>query len=168
MLCEKGIELDILVTRCEANVKVSNSRKKGVETESMANGTPADAALICPHSRQSKQRPVDPANRNCIKKTASEKESLTWLRRTNDQEPRCAMGDSISEVGNTVKDVTSLLEKNVKVSNKTIQMDNRATGIDNRLKESNDEQLVLLAIKKRMIRNRMNSKTKEASLDHFK
>ena len=38
-------------------------------------------------------------------------ESLTRSRSTNDHEPRCFMGDSISEVEISVNDMTSPLEK---------------------------------------------------------
>ena len=55
------------------------------------------------------------------KKTASEKESLTRSRSINDQEPRCVMEDSLSEVENSVNDVTSLLKEEGKVPDKTIQ-----------------------------------------------
>ena len=42
---------------------------------------------------------------------ASEKESLMRSKRTYDQEPRCVMGDSISEVENAVNVATSLIEE---------------------------------------------------------
>ena len=80
-----------------------------------------------------------------MKKTASEKEPLTPSKRTDDQETRCDMRDSIFEVGNSVNDVTSLLEKNGKVSDKTNQMDNRTTVNS---KQSYGDRLVLLALKK--------------------
>ena len=86
----------------------------------MTNGTPADAAMSCPRSRKLRQRRVHQAKPNCVKKTATEKESLTRSRRTNDRESRCDMGDSIFEVENSVNDVTSLLEENSMVSDKTI------------------------------------------------
>ena len=80
-----------------------------------------------PRTRKLRQRRVDQTKQNCIKKTASEKESLTRSRRTNEQEPRCVTGDSISEVENSVNHVTSLLEEKGNVSGKTIQMENRIT-----------------------------------------
>ena len=116
---------------------------KALELSQMANGTSADAARSCPHRRKLRQRRVDPTKQTCIKKTASEKESLTRSRRKNDQDPRCVMGDSISEIENSVNDVTSLLEENGKVSDKTIQMDNGTTVSS---KGSNGDRLVLLAI----------------------
>ena len=103
------------------------------------------AAMRCPRTRKLRKRHVDKTKQNCINKTASEKESLTRSRSTNDQEPRCVMKDSISEVGNAVNDVTSLLEENGKVSHKTIQMDNRTT-VDS--KESNGNRLVTVALEK--------------------
>ena len=54
---------------------------------------------------------VGKAKQKCIKKMASEKESLMRSKRTNDQEPRCVMGDSISEVENAVNVATSLIEE---------------------------------------------------------
>ena len=77
----------------------------------MANGTSADTAMRCPRARMVRQRRVHQASLICVKKAAGENESLTWSTRTNDQEPRCVMGDSISEVENSVNDVTSLMEK---------------------------------------------------------
>ena len=111
----------------------------------MANGTSADAAMSYPRTKKLKQRRVSQEKQSCIKTTASQKESLTRSRRTNDREPRCGMGHSMFEVGNAVNDVKSLLEENGKVSDKTIQMDNRTTV---RSKESNGIRLVFLASEK--------------------
>ena len=119
---------------------------KALQLSHMANGISADAAMRCPHTRNLRQRRVYPTKQKCIKKTASEKKSLTRSRRTKDQEPRCVMRDSISEVENSVNDVTSLLEENGKVSDKTIQMDNRTTDIDNSSKGPNEDRLLLLAL----------------------
>ena len=55
------------------------------------------------------------------------------------------MRDSISEVEISVNDLTSLLEEKGNVSDKTIQMNNRTTVSS---KESNGDQLVLLALEK--------------------
>ena len=118
---------------------------KELKLSQMTNGTSADAAMRCPRTRKLRQRPVHQAKPNCVKETASEKESLTRSRRTNDQESCCGMKDSISKVENSINDVTSLLEGNSKVSDKTIQMDNRTTVS---LKGSNGDRLVLLAIEK--------------------
>ena len=111
----------------------------------MANGTSTDAGMRCPLTRKLKQRRFPQEKQNCIKKTTSEKESLTRSRTINDREPRCVMRDSISEVGNAVNDVTSLLEENGKVSDKTIHMDTRTTTSS---KESNGNRLSPLALEK--------------------
>ena len=108
-------------------LKCPIDRIKELKLSQMTNGTSADAAMRCPRTRKLRQRRVDQAKPNCVKKTASEKESLTRSRRTNDQENCCVMRDSISELENSVNDVTSLLEENSKVSGITIQMDNRTT-----------------------------------------
>ena len=100
---------------------------KELKLSQMTNGTSADAAMRCPRKRKLRQRPVHQAKPNCVKETASEKESLTLSRRTNDQESCCCMRDSISEVENSINDVTSLLEENSKVSDITIQMGNKPT-----------------------------------------
>ena len=63
------------------------------------------------HLQTLRERRVRQAKPNCVKKTDTEKESLTRSKRTNDQEPRCDTGDSIFEVANSVNDVTSVLEK---------------------------------------------------------
>ena len=108
----------------------------------MANGTSADAAMSCNRTRKLKQRRVPQEKQNSIKKTASEMESLMQSRRTNDREPRCVLGDSISELENSVNDMTSRPQENSKVSAKTFQMDSRTTVSS---KESNEERLVPLA-----------------------
>ena len=164
MLCEIGIELRILVPRCEANGKVSNWRTKVLKlSQQTANGTFTDTAMRCPRTRKVRQRRVDQTKQNCIKKTASENESMTRSRRTNHQEPH--LGGIISEVENLVNDVASQLKEKGNVSDKTIQMDNRITVSS---KEFNEERLDFLA--KRKHRNRIwkNSKTNEARLDQYK
>ena len=93
---------------------------KELKLSQMTNGTSADAAMRCPRTRKLRQRRVHQAKPNCVKKTASEKESLTRSRRTNDQESCCVMRDKLSELENSVNDVTSLLEENSKVSDITI------------------------------------------------
>ena len=100
---------------------------KELKLSQMTNGTSAYAAKRCPRTRKLRQRRVHQAKPNCVKKTASEKESLKRSRRTNDQESCCVMRDSISELENSINDVTSLLEENSKVSDVTIQIDNRPT-----------------------------------------
>ena len=122
MLCEIGINLGILVPRCEANVKCPIDGTNALKLSLMANGTSADAAIRCPRTRKLWQRRVDETKQNCLQKTASGKESLTTpSKRTNDQEHRWVMGDRISDAKNLVNDVTSLLEEYSNVSDKTIQ-----------------------------------------------
>ena len=114
----------------------------------MTNRKSTDAAMRCPRTRKLRQSSVHQAKQSCLKKTASEKESLTRSRRTNEQEPCCVKGDSVSEMENPVNDETSLPEEKVKVSDKTdrqIQMDNRATVSS---KESNEERSVLQTLMK--------------------
>ena len=118
---------------------------KKLKLSQMTNGTSADAAMRCHRKRKLRQRPVHQAKPNCVKETASEKESLTRSRRTNDQESCSGMKDSISEVENSINDVTSLLEENSKVSDVTIQMDNRTTV---NTKWSNGDRLFPLALEK--------------------
>ena len=118
---------------------------KELKLSQMTNGTSADAAMRCPRKRKLRQRPVHQAKPNCVKETASEKESLKRSRRTNDQESCCVMRDSISELENSINDVTSLLEENSKVSDVTIQMDNRPRVST---KWSNGDRLFPLALEK--------------------
>ena len=118
---------------------------KELKLSQMTNGTSADAAKRCPRTRKLRQRRVHQAKPNCVKKTASEKESLKRSRRTNDQESCCVMRDSISELENSINDVTSLLEENSKVSDVTIQMDNRPRVST---KWSNGDRLFPLALEK--------------------
>ena len=118
---------------------------KELKLSQMTNGTSADAAKRCPHTRKLRQRRVHQAKPNCVKKTASEKESLTRSRKTKDQESCCGMRDSISELENSINDVTSLLEENNKVSDVTIQMDNRPRVST---KWSNGDRLFPLALEK--------------------
>ena len=118
---------------------------KELKLSQMTNGTSADAAKRCPRTRKLRQRRVHQAKPNCVKKSASEKESLKRSRRTNDQESCWVMRDSISELKNSINDVTSLLEKNSKVSDVTIQMDNRPTVST---KWSNGDRLFPLALEK--------------------
>ena len=118
---------------------------KELKLSQMTNGTSADAAMRCPRKRKLRQRPVHQAKPNCVKETASEKESLTRSRKTKDQESCCGMRDSISEVENSINDVTSLLEENSKVSDVTILMDNRPTVST---KWSNGDRLFPLALEK--------------------
>ena len=118
---------------------------KKLKLSQMTNGTSADAAMRCPRKRKLRQRPVHQAKPNCVKETASEKESPTRSRKTKDQESCCGMRDSISEVENSINDVTSLLEENSKVSDVTILMDNRPTVST---KWSNGDRLFLLALEK--------------------
>ena len=118
---------------------------KELKLSQMTNGTSADAAMRCPRKRKLRQRPVHQAKPNCVKKTASEKESLKRSRRTNDQESCWVMRDSISELENSINDVTSLLEENSKVSDVTILMDNRPTVST---KWSNGDRLFPLALEK--------------------
>ena len=118
---------------------------KELKLSQMTNGTPADAAKRCPRTRKLRQRRVHHAKPNCVKKTASEKESLKRSRRTNDQESCCVMRDSISELENSINDVTSLLEENSKVSDVTIQIDNRPTVST---KWSNGDRLFPLTLEK--------------------
>ena len=118
---------------------------KELKLSQMTNGTSADAAKRCPRTRKLKQRRVHQAKPNCVKETASEKESLTRSRKTKEQESCCGMRDSISEVENSINDVTSLLEENSKVSDVTIQMDNRPRVST---KWSNGDRLFPLALEK--------------------
>ena len=118
---------------------------KELKLSQMTNGTSADAAMRCPRTRKLRQRRVHQAKPNCVKKTASKKESLTRSRKTKEQESCCGMRDSISEVENSINDVTSLLEENSKVSDVTILMDNRPTVST---KWSNGDRLVPLALEK--------------------
>ena len=118
---------------------------KELKLSQMTNGTSADAAMRCPRTRKLRQRRVHQAKPNCVKETASEKESLTRSRKTKDQESCCGMRDSISEVENSINDVTSLLEENSMVSDVTIQMVNRPTVST---KWSNGDRFFPLAIEK--------------------
>ena len=118
---------------------------KELKLSQMTNGTSADAAMRCPRTRKLRQRRVHQAKPNCVKETASEKESLTRSRKTKEQESCCGMRDSISEVENSINDVTSLLEENSKVSDVTILMDNRPTVST---KWSNGDRLFPLALEK--------------------
>ena len=118
---------------------------KELKLSRMTNGTSADAAMRCPRTRKLRQRRVHQAKPNCVKETASEKESPTRSRKTKDQESCCGMRDSISEVENSINDVTSLLEENSKVSDVTILMDNRPTVST---KWSNGDRLFPLALEK--------------------
>ena len=118
---------------------------KELKLSQMTNGTSADAAMRCPRTRKLRQRRVHQAKPNCVKKTASKKESLKRSRRTKEQESCWGMRDSISEVENSINDVTSLLEENSKVSDVTILMDNRPTVST---KWSNGDRLFPLAIEK--------------------
>ena len=118
---------------------------KELKLSQMTNGTSADAAMRCPRTRKLRQRRVHQAKPNCVKETASEKESLTRSRKTKEQESCCGMRDSISEVENSTNDVTSLLEENSKVSDVTILMDNRPTVST---KWSNGDRLFPLALEK--------------------
>ena len=118
---------------------------KELKLSQMTNGTSADAAMRCPRTRKLRQRRVHQAKPNCVKETASEKESLTRSRKTKEQESCCGMRDSISEVENSINDVTSLLEENSKVSDVTILMDNRPTVST---KRSNGDRLFPLALEK--------------------
>ena len=118
---------------------------KELKLSQMTNGTSADAAKRCPRTRKLRQRRVHQAKSYCVKKTASEKESLTRSRKTKDQESCGGMRDSISEVENSINDVTSLLEENSKVSDVTILMDNRPTVST---KWSNGDRLFPLALEK--------------------
>ena len=118
---------------------------KELKLSQMTNGTSAYAAKRCPRTRKLRQRRVHQAKPNCVKKTASEKESLTRSRKTKDQESCGGMRDSISEVENSINDVTSLLEENSKVSDVTILMDNRTTVST---KWSNGDRLFPLALEK--------------------
>ena len=118
---------------------------KELKLSRMTNGTSADAAMRCPRTRKLMQRRVHQAKPNCVKETASEKESLTRSRKTKEQESCCGMRDSISEVENSINDVTSLLEENSKVSDVTILMDNRPTVST---KWSNGDRFFPLALEK--------------------
>ena len=118
---------------------------KELKLSQMTNGTSADAAMRCPRTRKLRQRRVHQAKPNCVKKTASKKESLKRSRRTKDQESCWGMRNSISEVENSINDVTSLLEENSKVSDVTIQMDNRPRVST---KWSNGDRLFPLALEK--------------------
>ena len=118
---------------------------KELKLSRMTNGTSADAAMRCPRTRKLRQRRVHQAKPNCVKETASEKESLTRSRKTKEQESCCGMRDSISEVENSINDVTSLLEENSKVSDVTILMDNRQTVST---KWSNGDRFFPLALEK--------------------
>ena len=134
---------------CSANVqqmlKCPIDGTKELKLSQMTNGTSADAAMRCPRTRKLRQRRVRQAKPNCVKKTASKKESLKRSRRTKDQESCGGMRDSISEVENSINDVTSLLEENSKVSDVTILMDNRPTVST---KWSNGDRLFPLALEK--------------------
>ena len=145
MLREIGIELGIQVPDVKQMLKCPIDRTKALKLSQLTNGTSADAAMRCPRTRKQRQRRVDKTKQNCIKEVDSEKVLLTRSRSTNDEEPRCVMGNSIAEVKNAVNDVTSLLEANSNVSDKTIQMDNRTTVSS---KESNGGRRVLLALEK--------------------
>ena len=123
---------------------------KELKLSRMTNGTSADAAMRCPRTRKLRQRRVHQAKPNCVKETASEKESLTRSRKTKEQESCCGMRDSISEVENSINDVTSLLEENSKVSDLTILMDNRPTVST---KWSNGDRFFPLAIEKAQDQN---------------
>ena len=101
-----------------------------------------NAALRRPRTTNLRQRHVDQVKQICIKKTTSEKKPLTRSRKTKNQEPRCVMGGSISEVENDVK---TLLDEKGTVSDKYIQMDN---GITVSSKVANEDRLVLLAVEK--------------------
>ena len=118
---------------------------KELKLSQMTNGTSADSAMRCPRTRKLRQKRVHQAKPNCVKKTASEKESLTRSRKTKDQECCGGMRDSISEVENSINDVTSLLEENSKLSDVTILMDNRPTVST---KWSNGDRLFPLALEK--------------------
>ena len=118
---------------------------KELKLSQMTNGTSADAAMRCPRTRKLRQRRVHQAKPNCVKETASEKESLTRSRKTKDQESCCGVRDSISEVENSINDVTSLLEENSEVSDVTILMDNRPTVST---KWSNGDRLFPLVLEK--------------------
>ena len=118
---------------------------KELKLSQMTNGTSADAAMRCPRTRKLRQRRVHQAKPNCVKETASEKESLTRSRKTKEQESCWGMRDSISEVENSINDVTSLLEENSKVSDVTILMENRPTVST---KWSNGDRLFPLALEK--------------------
>ena len=118
---------------------------KELKLSQMTNGTSADSAMRFPRTRKLRQKRVHQAKPNCVKKTASEKESLTRSRKTKDQESCGGMRDSISEVENSINDVTSLLEENSKVSDVTILMDNRPTVST---KWSNGDRLFPLALEK--------------------
>ena len=118
---------------------------KELKLSQMTNGTSADSAMRCPRTRKLRQKRVHQAKPNCVKKTASEKESLTRSRKTKDQESCGGMRDSISEVENSINNVTSLLEENSKVSDVTILMDNRPTVST---KWSNGDRLFPLALEK--------------------
>ena len=119
---------------------------KELKLSQMTNGTSADAAMRCLRTGKLRQRGgVHQAKPNCVKKTASKKESLKRSRRTNYQESCCVMRDSISELENSVNDVTSLPEENGKVSDVTILMDNRPTVST---KWSNGDRLFPLALEK--------------------
>ena len=110
-----------------------------------ANGLRSDPAMRYPRTRKLSQRRVEQIKQKCIEETASENESLTRSRRTNDQELRCFMEDRISEMENTVNDVTLLLEEKGKVPDKTILMDNSITVTS---KVSNGERMVLQSMEK--------------------
>ena len=118
---------------------------KELKLSQMTNGTSADAAMRCPRTRKLRQRRVHQAKPNCVKETASEKESLTRSRKAKNQESCCGMRDSISELENSINDVTSLLEENSKVSGVKILMDNRPTVST---KWSNGDRLFPLALEK--------------------
>ena len=118
---------------------------KELKLSQLTNGTSADSAMRCPRTRKLRQKRVHQAKPNFVKKTASEKESLTRSRKTKDQESCGGMRDSISEVENSINDVISLLEENSKVSDVTILMDNRPTVST---KWSNGDRLFPLALEK--------------------
>ena len=145
MLCETGVELGYWFPDVQQMLKCPIDGTKELKLSQMTNGTSADAAMRCPRTRKLRQRRVHQAKPNCVKETASEKESLKRSRRTNDQENCCVMRDSISELENSINDATSLLEENSKVSDVTIQMDNRPRVST---KWSNGDRLFPLALEK--------------------
>ena len=105
---------------------------KSLKLSQMVNGTSADAAMRCPRTRMLRQRRVDQTKQNWMKKTASEKESLTRSRKT--------MTKIFAVLWKTQ---SSLLDVRGNVSDKTIQIDNRKTVSS---KASNEDRLVLLAM----------------------
>ena len=126
-------------------LKCPIDRTKALKLSQLTNGTSADAAMRCPRTRKQRQRRIDTTKQNFIKEVDGKKVLLTRSRSTNDEKPRCVMGNSKAEVKNAVNNVTSLLEANSNVSDKTIQLDNRTTVSS---KESNGGRWVLLALEK--------------------